>query len=120
MALASGCKKKNELPASFSGRYRNAQLLLADQFIVVTPRSLTVQACVVNCGAPVVNLTTVTCATLRECTYTSEHCTGSIELDSRGRLSITATPVPGATGEAAAVRNLTCSNIRNNFMPKAS
>lgn len=121
-ALAGACKKRDEIPMSWSGRYRRAAAfgLAADQFVRVAPKQLTVEECRFNCGENVVNLLTVACnseGTNEECRYTSTHCIGTITRNFDGRLSITATPTPMAvTGEALRVHNETCNNIRQNLM----
>ena len=77
-----------------------------------------------NCGEPVVPLTTVTCTGsgwMQECAYTSAHCTGTISISSGNRISITATATPTTdTGEALRRHNETCNNIRANLMSRTS
>lgn len=124
IALA-GCKKRDQLPDSWAGRYRRPAFfgLAADQYVVVGPRTLTVENCQVNCGAPVLQLTSVTCTGggfSEECRFTSEHCTGTVSTDSAHRLSVTATATPtAATGEALRLHNETCNNVRANLMERA-
>jgi hypothetical protein len=121
-AATTGCQKSNELPSNWSGRYRRTAAfgLAADQFVTVAPRALTVGNCQFNCGTPVVALTSVRCEPGGACSFTSEHCTGTIEVDTGHRLSVTAQPTPTtATGDALALHNETCNNIRGNLMDLA-
>lgn len=118
----TGCQKRDEVPTSWLGRYRRqgALGLVADQFVRVAAKQLTVEECRFNCGENVVNLTTVACSdqgTNPECRFTSTHCSGVITRNFDGRLSITATALPTTvTGEALRVHNETCNNIRANLM----
>lgn len=118
VALASAlaaCKGSNEVPERFRGRYRLNQLLGSNNLITVAANTIEVAECNVNCGEPLVRLTKVTCTgtgNMEECTFESEHCTGTMSKGLDESLSIDAIAVPGnLEGEALAHRNLTCSNI---------
>jgi hypothetical protein len=121
---AEGCRKHNELPAAWHGRYRRTALfgLVADQYVVVGNNQLTVENCQFNCGENVVQLATVNCTgagATEVCNYTSTHCTGTISMTSGNRINITAVATAtGATGPALATHNETCNNIRGNLMTR--
>ena len=119
-AVAEGCKKRNEIPVEWRGRFRRTTAfgLVADQFVTAGANTLTVDNCQINCGESPVLLNTVNCTDSPygvRCAYTSTHCTGVVTY-SNNQMTITATPTPTtATGPALGTHNLTCSNIRLNM-----
>jgi hypothetical protein len=120
---AAGCGKHDEIPEKLRGSYKVNRFLLGTVTVVVDAKELRTPDCHVNCGVEKLPLTDIACTPAinpTKCTYKSEHCTGSIELDSGGNtVSITATPVPGATGDALGKRNMTCAQISGNYLERA-
>ena len=122
-ALAlTACGNKGEIPKNIQGSYTVDRFLLGSQTVVVEAKQLRSPDCKVNCGVEVLTLTDIKCEPVvnpTKCTYKSEHCTGTIELDSGGQsVSITADVVPGATGDMVAKRNMTCAGISGNSLPR--
>ena len=116
------CGNKGEIPKNIQGSYTVDRFLLGSQTVVVEANQLRSPDCKVNCGVEVLPLTDIKCEPLvnpTKCTYKSEHCTGTIELDSGGKsVSISADVVPGATGDTVAKRNMTCAGISGNSLPR--
>jgi hypothetical protein len=118
----AACGGKGEIPKNLQGSYTVNRFLLGSQTVIVEANQLRTPDCKVNCGVEVLPLTNLKCEPVinpTKCTYKSEHCTGTIELDSGGKsVSISANVVPGATGEMVAKRNMTCAGISGNSLPR--
>ncbi len=116
------CGGKSEIPKNLQGSYTVNRFLLGSQTVIVETNQLRTPDCKVNCGVEVLPLTNIKCEPVinpTKCTYKSEHCTGTIELDRDGKsVSISANVVPGATGEMVAKRNMTCAGISGNSLPR--
>lgn len=110
MTLA-GCGMNSRVPSDMQGRYASVHLLADELTVIVEETTIRVEGCDVNCGVATLPLTTVQYSPSEgTVSFSSEHCTGTIER-SGSDISITATPVPGATGETVAIRNMTCDVI---------
>jgi hypothetical protein len=118
---SAGCGS-DEIPQTLRGSYKVPRFILGNQTVVVEGKQFRSPDCKVNCGVPALALTSIKCEPLvnpTKCTYKSEHCTGSIELDSDGKsVSIVANVVPGATGDALGTRNMTCAGISGNRLER--
>jgi hypothetical protein len=112
VALAGcGGGASNELPEDFRGTFEMTRLLGTDNaMLTVGPTGITMAGCDINCPAPTLTFTSVTCPESDTCNVVGPQCTGTIELwRTSGRsLEITLTPVPGATGEAETARQVDC------------
>ncbi len=106
-----GCGANKKIPDDMQGRYPTTHLLVDEMTVVVEANAIAVEGCDTNCGVDRLALTDVTYApSAGTVTFTSAHCTGTIERRSSD-ISITARPVPGATGDEQIRRNFTCENI---------
>lgn len=121
LVVVAACGK-GEIPKNIQGSYTVDRFLLGTQTVVIEGNQLKSPDCKVNCGVEVLPLTDIKCEPVinpTKCTYKSEHCTGTIELDSGGKtVSISADVVPGATGDMVAKRNMTCAGISGNSLPR--
>jgi hypothetical protein len=122
VTTVAACGKGNgEIPKNIQGSYKVDRFLLGSQTVVVEAKQLKSPDCKVNCGVTVLPLTDIKCEPVinpTKCTYKSEHCTGTIELETDGTVSISADVVPGATGDMVATRNMTCAGISGNSLPR--
>ncbi len=124
MMATWGCGKNDQIPQKLQGSYKVPRFLLGNVTVVVEANRFRTPDCQVNCGVDTLPLTDIKCEPVvnpTKCTYKSEHCTGSIELNEDGKtVDISATPVPGATGDALGKRNMTCAQISGNDLERVN
>jgi len=116
----TACSKMDEMPANVRGSYKVPRFVLGNVTLVIEAKGLKTPDCKVNCGEEKQDFKSIT----REgglggkkFKYTTNCCSGEIELEDDGSVSVKAKPVPGAPGDEGH-RNMSCAQISGNHLKK--